>query len=350
MGGPAAPVAVAPVVEAEKPAGKGQMAVYGAPKPPRGADGKFAPKASASAPALEPTEQAARDKMYVEWPEMAESTWGPRPKQDGAPTQEQPVTQDAPPAEAARAAPLSDSDNQVLKLAGFNDAAIAKLAPEDITSIVAAQRTRNADVAAKLAQAAELRKQAAPEAQAEETAETRPLPDDLKALAQELGDEIGSERAGEIVAQLFAKVDGKLAARQEQEAQAALLSELNKARVELGEHLLELRDEAKFRQVLDEVDDLRQTKRWSSQPLAEQIKAAHRNLFPGASQAQLQSDRLQRQGLGSPPPAVTSAPPPRAYTRYKDPFDTVSYAVASMLGDGATPAEAAEEARRALEG
>lgn len=320
--------------------------------PARGPDGKFAAKAQEAPPKpresigalVSAEEKAARDAMYRDWPEMAESTWGPRPAEQ----KEQPEAQDAPKAEAATPAAVPDKDTQRLKLAGFTDSAIAKLGADDAKAIAAHLALRDAEFDKKLRDAADIKKQATAEPEPKKSAEPRPLPDALKEVAQSLADEIGSEKAGEALTKGFGALHELIAQQQEAAANAALHAEITKARAELVASRPELGDDAKFRAILEEADDLRSTKRWGSRSIAEQIAEAHRTLFPGPTQEEKNADRLQRQGLATPPPATAPAPAPRTHKRYADPFDTAAFAAYDALAEGGTVSEATIEGRRAL--
>jgi hypothetical protein len=334
--------------------------------PGRGPDGRFAPKAAEPVAPVIRTEpisaevQAKRDEMYDSWPEMAVEQWGPRPERKtpaaepkpepkpdapGAAAKpdaktEQPKAQDAPKVEPAGVETVArDKAVKALILDGYTDDDLAALKQERVIALGTASIARHAAVDQKLANAGRESKQQTATSNVEESA-PRQLPDDLQSVVKELSEEIGSEKAGKALEKILLRYE----AREETRAMERVDQELRSARAALRESLPGLADEGTFEKVIDEIVDLRSTKRWGSSSLADVMQAAYSIVVPPPTPAQLLVDRLQTDGLATAPPAAPPAPKYDGPKKGDDPIDTVYEA----LRHGLDPKEAAKLGRVAL--
>lgn len=346
----------ASVVAPAAPAKQHQVVDPGPQRMIRGPDGKFAgraPEAAPEAPAIRtmpedsPEVQKARDGLYDTWPEMAIKTWGPRPEKkaaEQAPKTDQPKAQDAPkdvPAAKETVADLArDKAIKALKLDGYTDEDLAALKPERVLALGQAAKARHADVDARLANAGRESKQQTADGAKDGESAQRQLPDELQAAVKELTDEIGSEKAG--------KALEKILSRYEQREEARVLEridqELTESRAALRESLPGLSDGEVWEKVVDEMVDLKRTKRYGDAPMRDVMQAAYSNVVPPPTPQQTLVDRLQTDGLATSPPATPPAPQIRGPQKGDDPMRSIFDA----LREGASVDEAASAGRVAL--
>lgn len=218
-----------------------------------------------------------------------------------------PETQDASKDEAAAketaANPARDKAVKALKLDGFTDSQIAKF--DEAELIAAGQRAtaRHSEFEKLRAQAREPKRLTASETVKETAAKAPELDPESQALVKGLEEEIGSEKAGKALERLQLMTKQRI----EQLEAAMLEKELQSVRAELRERLPGLAEEDVWSQTLDEVEDLYHTRRWAGKPLAEVMQAAYRNVVPDPTPAEVESDRLQRNGTSAAPAAAPKA-------------------------------------------
>ena len=213
--------------------------------------------------------------------------------------QTKPEAQDAPKAVAADKGTATESSRdkavKALKLDGYTDSMIAKLDETEVLALGAKSTEQHKEFERLRIQARKSEKQTANEKPVESA--PRQLDEESRALVKELESEIGSEKAGKALEKLLLRANERV-----EQIQLDLLErDMASTRADLGEHLSGLSDDGVFSDVVDEMEDLYRTKRYSGKPLSEVMQAAYRNVVPEPSASELESERLQKQGTSAAP-------------------------------------------------